>query len=107
VDGGTPVITKAGNKPVAIQSAPRKTDKVDILNEAGDKTGTRDATDQEHTARVEAFNQARDNFKARMLTLPAYADRIQAELDAIMAERGSAKATPATADVVSSADALL
>ena len=35
--------------------------------------------------------EKREAMSAQLLTLPQYADRIQAQLDAIMAERGTAK----------------
>jgi hypothetical protein len=57
-------------------------------------------------ARKQEAIDRRQSFCARMLDMPDYADRIQAQLDAIMAERG-AKETKVEQDVIVSGDALL
>ena len=45
--------------------------------------------------------EKRNALVAGLLSLPVYADRIQVHIDAIMAERGSKKDTPAGADTIS------
>jgi hypothetical protein len=77
VNGGEPVIVKAGKSVVALPSG-------------------------------KGAQEKREALIARLLTLPAYADRIQARIDEILAERGSKKDEPAKADTVSlSADDLM
>ena len=74
--GGSPVIAKAGNKPVQLPSGKGAVEK-------------------------------REAMSAMLLTLPAYAARIQVQLDAILAERGTKKPEVAADTVVASGSDLL
>lgn len=89
--GGAPVITKAGNKPVTLMSAPRLP--------AGSSEAARKAN-------AEAFAEAKHVFLSRMLERPEYAEVIQVQLDAIMAESGAKKVAKITDAVESGADLL-
>lgn len=83
--GGPPVIVKAGSKPVA-PLTPKRGPDGKVIATVGDQ---------------------RDAMTARLLTMPEYADRIQVQVDAILAERGS-KTPVEKSDAVSlSADDLL
>ena len=83
--GGPPVIVKAGQKPVA-PLTPKRGPDGKVIATVGDQ---------------------RDAMTARLLTMPEYADRIQVQVDAILAERGS-KTPVEKSDAVSlSADDLL
>ena len=83
--GGPPVIVKAGQKPVA-PLTPKRGPDGKVIATVGDQ---------------------RDAMTARLLAMPEYADRIQVQVDAILAERGS-KTPVEKSDAVSlSADDLL
>jgi hypothetical protein len=77
--GGEPVIAKAGKAAVpvgySIPSAKKK-----------------DESDEDFKARREAAQANRTAFIERMLSMPAYADRIQVQLDRLLAEKGKEKA---------------
>lgn len=89
--GETPVIVKAGPKPVTVQAPPRR---------------AKDVSEDAHKIALEAFAQARTAFIERFLSLPEYAGRVQAQLDAILAERGAKKDTTPTVETVSAEDAI-
>jgi hypothetical protein len=76
--GGEPVIAALGKrsyKPEAIPTAKRK-----------------DETKEEFEARKEAATDRRLTHTTKMLDMPKYAERIQIELDKILAEKGQDKA---------------
>lgn len=78
---------KMAGRTLAFMTAPRK---------------TKDVSDEQHKANLEAFKTGRTEFLQKMLSLPHWAERIQIELDALMAQRGSKKAdAPAEAVEVS------
>jgi hypothetical protein len=91
--GGEPVITRAGKAGVkvgfAIPSAK-----------------TKEETEEAFKERREAAQAARTSFIEKMLGMPQYADRIQTQLDSILAERGKDKAADG-AVVVEAGDSLL
>lgn len=89
--GEPAVIAKAAGKIVPIPAAPAKTKLV---------------SEEQHKANLEAFAAVKLSQIERILSVPAYAERVQIQLDAIMAERGakSAKAEPA-ADTVMAVNA--
>lgn len=89
IKAGQPGIFAASG-PVAQMTAPRK---------------TKDVSEEAHKAALEEYQNGRTAFLQKMLALPKYAERIQIELDALMAERGKAEAeaegaVDATADVL-------
>ena len=83
--GGPPVIVKAGQKPVA-PLTPKRGPDGKVIATVGDQ---------------------RDAMTARLLTMPEYADRIQVQVDAILAERGSKTPVDKPDAVSLSADDLL
>ena len=91
--GGEPVITKAGKAGVKVgYSIP--------------SAKTKDETDEAFKARKEAATALRTSFIEKILSLPAYAERVQAQMDRLLAERGKDKA--ASGPVVEAAgDSLL
>lgn len=95
--GGTAVITKAVDsygkpKPVAVQTCPRK---------------PRDMSEEAHKVVREEFEQTKALFIDKLLSMPLYAERIQVQLDAILAEKGANKTEAAGDDIVVSGDSLL
>lgn len=91
-DGDDPVIVKAAGKIVPIDTPPRK---------------ARGADDAQHKAVLAAWNEQHDAFVEAFLNHPAYAARVQAALDAIMAERGAKKDTDGAEQIaVTGADLL-
>jgi hypothetical protein len=90
-NGGEPVIARANGKPVAIPSAPRK---------------AKDISEEAHKSAVEAFQAQRETFKAALLKTEWMAPRIEAEVAAILAERGAGKAETAPSAVVAGEDLL-
>ena len=82
--GDNPVFLKARGKVVTQMSAPRK---------------AKDVSEEAHKTALEEYQAQRSAFLNKMLSMPEYADRIQTELDSIMAERGKAEDT--AADTVS------
>lgn len=71
--GGSPVITKAGTKPVNIDRAPSK---------------TKDMSEADHKIEVETFQEGRKAFVSRLWEHSVYGPLAQAQLDLLLAERG-------------------
>jgi hypothetical protein len=72
--GEPAVIAKAAGMIVPVPSVPAKTKAV---------------TEEQHKANLEAFAAVKLSQIERILAVPAYAERVQIQLDAIMAERGA------------------
>ena len=81
--GGDPVIAKAAGSTVTLLVAPRK---------------SKGTSDTAHAAAVEAYEAAKAGIVKAVLASPAYAERVQVKLDALMAEKP--KAAPADASAI-------
>lgn len=93
--GGDPVIVKAGKAAVKIGF---------VVPSAK----TKEETDEAFAVRKEAAQANRTAWIEKLLSLPAYAERIQVQLDSILAERGKGKdKAEAGAPVVEAGDSLL
>lgn len=93
--GGEAVITKAGKASV----------KVGYIIPS---SKTKDETEEAFAERKTAAQNARTAFIERMLGMPAYVDRIQQQLDRILAERGKAKdAAKSDTPTIDAGDSLL
>ena len=87
--GGAPVIVRAGNAPVRLMTASRK---------------SKGVSDEAHAAALADHEAAKAALIARLLAAPAYAERIQTTLDAMTAAKATAPAgstvTVAGADLI-------
>ena len=105
--GGTAVIAKAVSKadgkpvPVALMRAPTKAEV-----KAANAGATEEALETAYKTAQEEFAGAKAVFLGRILSMPEYAERVQIQLDAIMAERGEKKPAAKAEMVVASADVL-
>lgn len=91
-EGGEAIITKAGNKAVVAWNTPRK-----VRGEDADG----------FAKKLEASYQARKLFLDKFLSMPEYADRIQMQIDALLAEKNADKAVSKSDNVVEAGAALL
>jgi hypothetical protein len=87
VEAGQPgIIAAAGGKGVAIPKVPTK---------------TKGVTEEQHKANLEAFEAIKTTQIERFAANPKFAERIQIQLDALEAEKGSKKSEAAAVETVS------
>jgi hypothetical protein len=97
---------KAGNSEPVIAKGIDPNGKPVVLSISQRPTKSKDVSAEDHEAAVEAWEAKRENIRNNMLSKPAYAERVQIELDRLMAEKGAAKEKASETATVAADDIL-